>query len=41
VTTSTRRDWLVPAALIALSVVPGVAGVVRLTELAGGAAVTA
>ncbi len=41
VTTSTRRDWLVPAALVALSVVPGVAGVVRLTELAGGAAVTA
>jgi uncharacterized membrane protein len=39
--TSTRRDWLVPAALIALSVVPGVAGVVRLSELAGGAAVTA
>ncbi len=30
-----------PAALIALSVVPGVAGVVRLSELAGGAAVTA
>jgi uncharacterized membrane protein len=40
-TTSTRRDWLVPAALIALSVVPGVAGIVRLAELSGGAAVTA
>jgi uncharacterized membrane protein len=40
-TRSTRSDWLVPAALIALSVVPAVAGIVRLTQLAGGAAVTA
>ena len=40
-TRSTRSDWLVPAALVALSVVPAVAGIVRLAQLAGGAAVTA
>jgi uncharacterized membrane protein len=37
----TRRDWLIPAGLIALSLVPAIAGTVRLTQLAGGAAVTA
>ena len=38
---STRSDWLIPAGLITLSLVPGVAGTVRLAQLAGGAAVTA
>jgi len=37
---SNKVDWLVPTALIALSLVPAVAGTVRLTQLAGGAAVT-
>ncbi len=37
---STKSDWLVPAALIALSIVPAVAGTVRLAELAGGADIT-
>jgi hypothetical protein len=35
-TSSSRVDWLVPAALIALSVVPAIGGVVRLAGLAGG-----
>ena len=35
-----RPDWLVPAGLIALSLIPVVAGGVRLTELAGGAEIT-
>ncbi|MFC4529901.1 DUF2306 domain-containing protein [Sphaerisporangium dianthi] len=35
-----RAGWLVPALLIALSAVPVVAGVIRMTELTGGAAVT-
>ncbi|MGY2066188.1 DUF2306 domain-containing protein [Blastococcus sp. SYSU DS0619] len=34
-----RRQWLVPAALIALALVPLLAGAVRLVELSGGAAV--
>lgn len=34
-------DWLVPAGLILLSIVPAAAGVIRLTELAGAAAITA
>jgi uncharacterized membrane protein len=34
-------NWLIPAALITLSLVPSIAGTVRLTELAGGAAITA
>ncbi|MEZ0075925.1 DUF2306 domain-containing protein [Planotetraspora sp. GP83] len=38
---SARAGWLVPAGLIALSAVPVVAGAARLTELAGGAEVTA
>lgn len=35
-----RPEWLVPAALIVLSVVPAVAGTVRLTELTGGVEIT-
>ncbi|TDC72976.1 DUF2306 domain-containing protein [Micromonospora sp. KC606] len=38
-TSSTRREWLAPAALLTLSIVPVVAGTVRLTELAGSAPV--
>ncbi|MGY2004458.1 DUF2306 domain-containing protein [Blastococcus sp. SYSU DS1024] len=34
-----RRQWLVPAALIALALVPLLAGAARLVELTGGAAV--
>lgn len=36
-----RPEWLVPAGLIALSLVPMIAGSARLTQLASGAAVTA
>ena len=39
--TASRRVWLVPAGLITLSLVPMVAGAVRVTELARGAQVTA
>ncbi len=35
-----RMKWGVPAALIALSLIPVIAGAARLTELTGGAAVT-
>lgn len=35
-----RPEWLAPAGLIALSLVPMIAGTFRLTELASGAAVT-
>jgi len=38
VTSPRRRNWPVPAALIALSVIPVVAGSTRLVELAGGPA---
>jgi uncharacterized membrane protein len=38
---STKSDWLIPAGLIALSLVPAVAGIVRLSQLAGGAPITA
>ncbi|HEX6342518.1 DUF2306 domain-containing protein [Umezawaea sp.] len=38
--TTTRADRLVPASLILLSLVPSVAGAVRVTELARGAEVT-
>ena len=34
---TTKSDWLIPAALIALSLVPAIAGTVRLTQLGGGA----
>jgi len=37
---SKKSDWLIPAALIVLSMVPAMAGSVRLVELAGGADVT-
>ncbi len=37
----TRRDYLIPAGLIALSVVPGIAGTARLAALAADTAVTA
>ena len=35
-----RSEWLVPAALVALGLVPAIAGTVRLAQLAGGAAIT-
>jgi hypothetical protein len=35
-----RREWLVPAGLIFLSLIPVIAGAARLTELTGGGAVT-
>jgi uncharacterized membrane protein len=38
---SRRSEWLVPAGLIALSVVPALGGTARLTDLARGAAITA
>ncbi|MEP6778457.1 MAG: DUF2306 domain-containing protein [Gemmatimonadaceae bacterium] len=37
---STKKDWLIPTGLIALSLVPAAAGIARLAELAGGANVT-
>lgn len=37
---STKSDWLIPGALVALSMVPAVAGTVRLAQLAGGADIT-
>ena len=37
---TTRYDWLIPAGLVALSVVPVVVGTVRLVELASGAPIT-
>ncbi len=37
---STKADWLVPAALIALSFIPFAAGAVRVVGLAGGAEIT-
>ena len=40
-TSSTRRQWLVPAGLVLLSAVPVLAGAARVTELTGGAQVTA
>lgn len=39
-TTSARKEWLVPAALLVLSAVPVIAGAVRVTELTGGADIT-
>jgi uncharacterized membrane protein len=39
-TLSRRSPWIVPAGLILLSLVPAVAGTVRLTELANGAEIT-
>jgi hypothetical protein len=37
---STRSDWLVPAGLLALSLVPALAGSIRVAQLAGGAEIT-
>ena len=37
---STKWDWLIPAGLLVLSLVPAVAGTVRLAQLAGGAEIT-
>ena len=37
---TTRSSWLIPAGLIALSIVPAVAGTARLTQLAVGAPIT-
>jgi len=37
---SSRADWLVPASLIVLSLVPALASSARLAELAGGAEIT-
>jgi uncharacterized membrane protein len=36
----TRADWLVPSGLLALGIVPAIAGALRLAELGSGAAVT-
>jgi uncharacterized membrane protein len=35
-----KSDWLIPAGLIALSLVPAIAGTVRVSQLASGAAIT-
>lgn len=37
----TKRDYLIPAGLIGLSLVPALAGMARLGQIAGGAAATA
>jgi hypothetical protein len=37
---ASKSDWLIPSGLIALSLVPAIAGTVRLSQLAGGAPVT-
>ncbi len=37
---STKSDWLIPGALIALSLVPAIAGTMRLAQLARGATIT-
>ncbi|MEO8561816.1 MAG: DUF2306 domain-containing protein [bacterium] len=37
---STQSNWSIPTALVALSMVPAIAGTVRLSQLAGGANVT-
>jgi uncharacterized membrane protein len=37
---SGRSDWLIPAALIVLSLVPAIFGTLRLAELTGGAEIT-
>jgi uncharacterized membrane protein len=37
---ATRSDWLIPASLILLSLIPAVAGTSRLAQLASGAPVT-
>lgn len=37
---STRKDWLIPAGLILLSIVPAIGGASRVSQLAGGAEIT-
>ena len=37
---TSRSDWLVPAGLIALSLVPAIMGTVRLAELSSGATIS-
>jgi uncharacterized membrane protein len=37
---TTKSDWLSPASLVALSLVPAIAGAIRVTQLAGGAEIT-
>ena len=37
---TSKSDWLIPASLIALSLVPALAGTARVAQLAGGADVT-
>jgi len=37
---ASRADWLVPAGLLALGIVPAIAGALRLAELGSGAAIT-
>lgn len=39
-TFSAKTDWLIPAGLIALSLIPAVAGTFRIVQLAGGAEIT-
>jgi uncharacterized membrane protein len=38
---STKSDWLIPAALVAISVVPALGGAARVGQLFGGAPITA
>jgi hypothetical protein len=38
--TSRQAGWLVPAGLLALCIVPAIAGALRLAELGSGAAIT-
>lgn len=39
-TSTAKSEWLIPAGLIALSVVPVVAGIFRLAQIGGGAEIT-
>lgn len=39
-TNSTKSEWLIPTGLIVLSVIPVIAGIVRLVQLVGGAEIT-
>jgi len=39
-TSATRSDWLIPAGLIALSIIPIAGGAFRLVQLGGGAEIT-
>ena len=38
--TSNRADWLIPSGLITLALIPVLAGMIRLIQLASGDAVT-